>query len=38
MPTAAEAVRVRLVSGIEHNLAVSRDGQGLAEMNHGRGE
>ena len=31
-------VRVRLVSGIEHHLAVCQDGLGVAEMNHGRGQ
>ena len=33
-----EAVRVRLVSPIEHQLAVGQDGLGFAEVNHGRGE
>jgi hypothetical protein len=33
-----EAVRMRLVSGIEHGLALGQDGRGLPEMNHGRGE
>ena len=33
-----EAVWMRLVSGIEHRLAVGQDGLGLAEMNHGRGQ
>jgi hypothetical protein len=29
---------VRLVSGIEHHLAVGQDGLAFAEMNRGRGE
>src|SRR5205823_6471089 len=31
-----EAVGVRLVSGIEHHLALSQNRLGLAEMDHGR--
>jgi hypothetical protein len=33
-----EAVRVRLVSRVEHHLAASQDGLALAEMDHGPGQ